>query len=214
MTGREKGDDDERRRKKLEKGNEDLVLETKLEDEEEEKGLCLFTACRSGMAEVVQQQLQSTMVDLTVCNQAQQTVLHVISTPDLQEKVVQWMSRDSRPHLAPQAQLLQAAWQGDLLSLQQLIACPDKPDVNAPNGDGTTPLMLAIRDVDLFHGMGARLPWQHRPVEVTKELLGHSADVQIRDVSGCSALHYAANISCSLRDEIITVLVEALNCSG
>ncbi|XP_008278362.1 mitogen-activated protein kinase kinase kinase 19 [Stegastes partitus] len=71
--------------------------------------------------------------------------------------------------------------------------------------------MLAIRDIDLFEGIATQLPWEHRPVEVIKELLGLSADLQARDHNGCSALHYAAHINSCLADEILHVLVEALS---
>ena len=55
--------------------------------------------------------------DMTLCDCNQQTALHR-SPPELLGKVLGWMSR---PHLHPQAQLLQAAWQGDLHSLQHLL---------------------------------------------------------------------------------------------
>ncbi|XP_059198550.1 uncharacterized protein map3k19 [Centropristis striata] len=71
--------------------------------------------------------------------------------------------------------------------------------------------MLAVRDIDLFEDMATALPWEHRPVEVVKELLGFSADLQVRDHSGCSAPHYAAAITSSLKDEIIHMMVEALS---
>lgn len=67
--------------------------------------------------EQVVQRLLRTGADMTLCNSSQQTALHV-SPPELQGKVLGWMSR---PHLPPQAQLLQAAWQGDLYSLQNLL---------------------------------------------------------------------------------------------
>lgn len=51
----------------------------------------------------------------------------------------------------------------------------DKVDANAPNSDGVTSVMLAVRDIDLFEDMAALLPWEHRPVEVVKELLRLSA---------------------------------------
>lgn len=51
----------------------------------------------------------------------------------------------------------------------------DGLDVNVPNSDGVTAVMLAVRDIDLFEGIEAPLPWEHRPVEVVKELLGLSA---------------------------------------
>ena len=50
----------------------------------------------------------------------------------------------------------------------------DRTDVNVPNCDGVTAVMLAVRDIDLFEGIATPLPWEHRPVEVVKELLGLS----------------------------------------
>ncbi len=44
-----------------------------------------------------------------------------------------------------------------------------------PNSDGVTAVMLAVRDIDLFEGVVTPLPWEHRPVEVVKELLRLSA---------------------------------------
>ena len=61
------------------------------------------------------------------------------------------------------------------LSAHMYQAQTDKVDVNVPNGDGATSVMLAVRDIDLFEGMATLLPWEHRPVEVVKELLRLSA---------------------------------------
>ncbi|XP_067459232.1 mitogen-activated protein kinase kinase kinase 19 [Thunnus thynnus] len=177
-----------------------------IEDEEEQGCNPLMLACHKGMTEVVQRLLRSGS-DMTLCNCNQQTALH-LSPPELLGKVLGWMSR---PHLHPQTQLLQAAWQGDLHSLQHLLAQTDKVDVNIPNSDGVTSVMLAIRDIDLFEGMATLLPWEHRPVEVVKELLRLSDDLRVRDHSGCSALHYAANINSPLKEEIIHMMVEALS---
>lgn len=47
--------------------------------------------------------------------------------------------------------------------------------VNVPNADGAPPVTLAVRDVDLFEGIATLLPWEHRPVDVLRELLGISA---------------------------------------
>lgn len=65
----------------------------------------------------VVQQLLRAGADMTLCDCSQQTALDVCP-PELQGKVLRWMSR---PELPPQAQLLQAAWQGDLHSLQNLL---------------------------------------------------------------------------------------------
>ncbi|XP_034429375.1 mitogen-activated protein kinase kinase kinase 19 isoform X2 [Hippoglossus hippoglossus] len=71
--------------------------------------------------------------------------------------------------------------------------------------------MLAVRDIDLFQSIVTPLPWDHRPVEVVRMLLGLSADLQARDQSGCSALHYAASIHSPLKEEIIHMMVESLH---
>ncbi|KAK1903092.1 Histone-lysine N-methyltransferase EHMT2 [Dissostichus eleginoides] len=178
------------------------------EDEEEQGTFPLITACRIGITQVVQRLLRGGG-DLTLCDHSQQTALH-ISSPELQGKVLGWMSR---PHLPPQAQLLQAAWQGDLHSLQLLLdsAQTVRVDVNVPNSDGVTAVMLAVRDIDLFEDLATLLTWEHRPVEVVKELLGLSPDLRVRDHSGCSAIHYAVNISSPLKEEIIHMMVEALS---
>ncbi|XP_067372129.1 mitogen-activated protein kinase kinase kinase 19 isoform X2 [Channa argus] len=178
-------------------------------DKEEQGYTPLITACRKGMTEVVQGLLQSG-ADLTLCDGSQQTALH-ISCPELRGKMLSWMSR---PHLPPQTQLLQASWQGDLHSLQHLLAQTDGLDVNAPNSDGVTPVMLAVRDIDLFEDIAQQLPWEHRPVEVVKELLGLSADLQIQDHRGRSGLLYASKIDSTLKDEIIHMMVEALHCTA
>lgn len=62
-------------------------------------------------------ELLKTEVDLTLWSRSRQTALH-LSSPELQMKMVRWMVR---PHLSPQAQLLQAAWQGDSASLSHLL---------------------------------------------------------------------------------------------
>lgn len=48
----------------------------------------------------------------------------------------------------------------------------DMLDFNKQNRDGLTPLMQAVRDVDLFEGL--ELPWKYQPVEVVKILMSLS----------------------------------------
>ncbi len=50
-----------------------------------------------------------------------------------------------------------------------LQAQADLLELNKQNKDGLTPLMLAVRDVDLFEGL--ETPWEYQPVEVVKELM-------------------------------------------
>ncbi|AWP12846.1 putative mitogen-activated protein kinase kinase kinase 19 [Scophthalmus maximus] len=92
---------------------------------------------------------------------------------------------------------------------EELGAQADGLDVNVPNGGSAAALMLAVRDVDLLQSAVAPLSWDHRPVEVVKTLLGLSAHLQIRDHSGCSALHYAASINSPLKDELVHMMAEA-----
>ncbi|XP_013880317.1 uncharacterized protein LOC106529437 isoform X2 [Austrofundulus limnaeus] len=176
--------------------------------EHEEKRRCdaLISACQNNMSEVVQELLR-TAADVTCCNHLQQTALH-LSPPELQVKMLRWMWR---PHLAPQAQLLQAAWQGDSARVGHLLTQEERVDVNLPNEAGVTAVMLAVRDVDLFEGLTKWLPWEHRPVEVIRKLLESSADLSVRDHRGCSVLHYAENICSRHREEIVWILTDALD---
>lgn len=48
-------------------------------------------------------------------------------------------------------------------------------DVNVPDADGATAVMLAARDVDLLDGIATLPPWEHGPVDVLREVLGLSA---------------------------------------
>nr|XP_046259377.1 serine/threonine-protein kinase pakE isoform X2 [Scatophagus argus] len=183
-----------------------VSLGQEMKGREEHGSSSLITACRKGMTEVVERLLMAG-ADMTLCDCSQQTALHMCP-PELQGKVLGWMSR---PHLPPQAQLRQAAWQGDLHCVQNLLAQTDGLDVDVPNSDGVTAVMLAVRDISLFEAIETQLPWEHRPVEVLKELLGLPANLQVRDLRGCSALHYAANINSPLKEEIVQMMVEALS---
>ncbi|KAM7407747.1 hypothetical protein PAMA_003479 [Pampus argenteus] len=183
----------EKRQKRWRSVGEMLQIEQEEEEEEEEEeenvGVTVVSPGQEDKQEVAQRLLRGAS-DLTLCNSSQQTALH-LSSPELLVKVLGWMSR---PHLRPQAQLLQAAWQGDLHSLQHLLAQTDKADVNVANGDGVTPVMLAVRDIDLFEGMATPLPWEHRPVEVVKELLRLSAKKEKKNTKDYPLI-YAAPVS-------------------
>ncbi|XP_068429103.1 uncharacterized protein [Clinocottus analis] len=192
---RGKGSEDEMPRSEQENGNEKVPAVSRGQEYREE-------------TQAVQRLLRAGAdVTLCSCSCSRQTALHV-SPPELRGKVLGWMTR---PHLPPQMQLLQAAWQGDLQTLQRLLAQADRVDVNVPNSDGVTAVMLAVRDVDLFESIASLLPWQHRPVEVVKELLGLSADLRQRDHSGCCAPRYAADIHSPLKEELMHMMVEALS---
>ncbi|CAL8342609.1 unnamed protein product [Boreogadus saida] len=168
----------------------------------------LITACREGRAEVIEQLLRGG-ADATLCTPQGRTALHACP-PDLQGALLGWMLR---PHLPPQACLWRAAWLGDLHTLRQLLAGPDTLDLNAPNPDGLTALMLSVRDVDLMQVLVEnRLssPWQPRHGEVVRELLLLSVDVCIHDNRGWSALDYALNINGPQKDDIVHMLLKVL----
>ncbi|XP_068186393.1 uncharacterized protein [Antennarius striatus] len=171
-------------------------------EDDEEGSAPLIVACCKVLTEEVRRLLRAG-ADVTLCDSSQQTALH-FCPPELLGKVLGWMLR---PDLPPQTQLLQASWQGDLPTLNTLLA--DGVDVDVPNGDGVTAVMLAVRDIDLFEGMMTSLPWEYRPVEVVKELLGVSADLRVRDLCGFTAPDYAANIRSSLKEEILHMMAEA-----
>ncbi|KAL0963922.1 hypothetical protein UPYG_G00315390 [Umbra pygmaea] len=164
----------------------------------------LITACQRGLTQVVHFLLRKG-ADMTLCNHSNQTALHV--SPTVLQEVL--LSANYR-HLPHRTLLLQAAWQGDLHSLQKHLAQTDLVDVNVQNRDGLTPLMLAVRDIDLFEGLVGRLPWEHKPVEVVRELLTLSADLGVCDVNGCSALHHAAQIQSPIKNELILIMLESI----
>nr|XP_055071608.1 probable serine/threonine-protein kinase mkcC [Misgurnus anguillicaudatus]XP_055071609.1 probable serine/threonine-protein kinase mkcC [Misgurnus anguillicaudatus] len=162
----------------------------------------LIIACRMGLTTVMHFLLESG-ADATLCNHSNQTALHV-SQPKLQDELLLALNRD----LPQQMQLSDAAWRGDLSSLQDLMAQTDMVDLNKQNRDGLTPLMLAVRDVDLFERL--RLPWKYQPVEVVKELLSLSVDTKILDKRSHTALWYVSQITSSKKEELLRILNSAM----
>ncbi|MGH0139671.1 UNVERIFIED_CONTAM: hypothetical protein FKN15_069909 [Acipenser sinensis] len=164
----------------------------------------LITASHKGLTEVVCLLLKKG-VDVTLCNHSNQTAVH-LANPTIQGILLSAVNGDA----LPQRQLLQAAWQGDLKHLQHLLAESATVDVNVPNQDGLNALMLAVRDIDLFERLRALLPAEYRPVEVIKELLKNHLDPRVCDSSGKSALHYAAQLKSSIKEQVIQVLVDLM----
>ncbi|XP_041118112.1 mitogen-activated protein kinase kinase kinase 19-like isoform X2 [Polyodon spathula] len=164
----------------------------------------LISASYKGLTEVVCLLLKKG-VDVTLCNHSNQTAVH-LANPTIQGILLSAVNGDA----LPQRQLLQAAWQGDLQHLQHLLAESATVDVNVPNQDGLNALMLAVRDIDLFERLRALLPSEYRPVEVIKELLKNHVDPRACDSTGKSALHYAAQLKSSIKEQVIQVLVDLL----
>ncbi|KAJ8247120.1 hypothetical protein GJAV_G00258980 [Gymnothorax javanicus] len=168
-------------------------------------GTALIAASQRGLTRAVHFLVEKG-ADLTLSNYMDQTALH-LSGPDLQGELLEAASRC--PY--PQVQLRYAAWWGDLHFLQNLLVQQEQVDVNMQNQDGLTPLMLAVRDVDLFEGLETQMTWEYRPVEVVKELLAHHAALAVYDQRGHCALYYAALLKSQLREELIQLFLESFS---
>ncbi|KAB5576758.1 hypothetical protein PHYPO_G00202160 [Pangasianodon hypophthalmus] len=162
----------------------------------------LISACQMGL-DMVMHFLLERGADATLCNYNNQTALHV-SQPDLQKELLAAMLRS----LAHRAQLLEVAWRGDIHTLQRLLFETDSVDVNIQNQNGLTPLMLAVRDVDLFEGFQGTMGWDYDPPKVVKTLLAQSANMDIQDQKGCTVLTYVSQIKSSMKDELLQIILE------
>ncbi|KAK3544026.1 hypothetical protein QTP70_035039, partial [Hemibagrus guttatus] len=162
----------------------------------------LISACQMGL-DMVMHFLLERGADATLCNHSNQTALHA-SQPDLKKKLLAAMLRP----LAHTAQLLEVAWRGDIHTLERLLIETDSMDVNIQNQDGLTPLMLAVRDVDLFEGFQGTMGWDYDPTKVVKTLLAQSANMDIQDRKSCTVLTYVSQIKSSMKDELLHIILE------
>ncbi|XP_067300912.1 ankyrin repeat domain-containing protein 35 [Pseudorasbora parva] len=158
----------------------------------------LISACRRGLTRVMHFLLERG-ADATLCNDNNQTALHV-SQPAHQRELLMALIRDVKH----QRQLSLAAWLGDLCCLQDLMTRTDLMDLNKQNRDGLTPLMLAVRDVDLFEGL--EMPWDYQPVEVVKELVSLAVDMETLDRRGHNAMWYASQIKSTKKEELFRIM--------
>ncbi|XP_021054875.2 mitogen-activated protein kinase kinase kinase 19 [Mus pahari] len=161
----------------------------------------LITAAEENLAEVVEILLEGG-ADITLCNYSNQTALHV-ANGDIQRQLLA-----GKGIQAPQMQLLRSSWQGDLEQLRHLLACEEFLDINFPNSHGLTPLMLAVRDVDLFESLDVLTAY--RPDEVLAELLRHHADPKLCDFSGKSAIHYVSQIESWRKQQLLDILMDSM----
>ncbi|XP_042539359.1 mitogen-activated protein kinase kinase kinase 19 [Dipodomys spectabilis] len=161
----------------------------------------LIIAAEENLTEVVGLLLEKG-ADITLCNYNNQTAVHVANC-NIQRQLLEVNGIQ-----APQMQLLQSSWQGDLEQLQHLLASEEFLDINFPNQHGLTPLMLAVRDVDLFESLD--LLRVYRPVEVLSELLRHHADPKLCDFSGKSAIHYVSQIESLKKQQLLDILMNFL----
>ncbi|XP_036278001.2 mitogen-activated protein kinase kinase kinase 19 [Pipistrellus kuhlii] len=161
----------------------------------------LITAAEENLTEVVEFLLERG-ADITLCNYDNRTAVHVANC-DIQRQLLATIGIQ-----APQMQLLRSSWQGDLEQLQQLLASEEFLDVNFPNQHGLTPLMLAVRDVDLFESL--EMSAVYRPAEVLAELLRHRADPKLCDFSGKSAIHYVSQIKSFKKQQLFDMLMNSM----
>uniref|UniRef100_A0A2K6S788 Uncharacterized protein n=1 Tax=Saimiri boliviensis boliviensis TaxID=39432 RepID=A0A2K6S788_SAIBB len=161
----------------------------------------LITAAEENLTEVVGFLLEKG-VDITLCNYSNRTAIHVANS-SIQRQLLAFNRIQ-----APQMQLLQSSWQGDLEQLQHLLASEEFLDINFPNQHGLTPLMLAVRDVDLFETLD--MLTVYRPVEVLSELLSYHADPKLCDSSGKSAIHYVSQIESSKKQQLLDILMSSM----
>ncbi|KAM6174683.1 LOW QUALITY PROTEIN: mitogen-activated protein kinase kinase kinase 19 [Erethizon dorsatum] len=161
----------------------------------------LITAAEGNLTEVVRFLLEKG-ADITLCNYHNQTAVHVANC-DIQRQLLAVNGTKD-----PQMQLLQSSWQGDLVQLQHLLASEEFLDVNFPNQHGLTPLMLAVRDVDLFENLDELTVY--RPAEVLSELLRHRADPKLCDFSGKSTIYYVSQIKSVRKQQLLEILMNSI----
>ncbi|XP_053568491.1 mitogen-activated protein kinase kinase kinase 19 [Bombina bombina] len=140
--------------------------------------------------------------DVTLCNYSNQTAVHV-ANDDIKKLLLSAVKRTSYPQL----QLAQAAWQGDLEIVQQLLETDQSLDIDVQNKQGLTPLMLAVRDIDLFD----KLPvGDYRPLDVLQELLKHNANPRLCDFCGKSAMCYTSGVRSPMGQQLADILAMCL----
>ncbi|TSM60553.1 Mitogen-activated protein kinase kinase kinase 19 [Bagarius yarrelli] len=161
----------------------------------------LISACQMGL-EVVMHFLLEKGADATLCNHSNQTALHV-SQPDLQKELLAAMLRP----LAHRTRLLEVAWRGDVQALRHLMIQRDNVDVNIRNQNGLTPLMLAVRDIDLFERFQDTIGWEYDPIQVVKTLLDQSANLDIQDYKSCTVLTHVSQSRSFLKDELLQIIL-------
>ncbi|XP_028730768.1 mitogen-activated protein kinase kinase kinase 19 [Peromyscus leucopus] len=161
----------------------------------------LITAAEENLSEVVEILLEKG-ADITLCNYSNQTALHVANGGIRRQLLA------GRRIQAPQMQLLRSSWQGNLEQLQHLLASEEFLDINFPNLHGLTPLMLAVRDVDLFESLDVLTVY--KPAEVLTELLRHRADPKLCDFSGKSAIHYVSQIESWRKPQLLDILMNSM----
>ncbi|XP_066202392.1 mitogen-activated protein kinase kinase kinase 19 isoform X3 [Saccopteryx leptura] len=83
-------------------------------------------------------------------------------------------------------------------------------DINFRNQHGLTPLMLAVRDADLFERLDD-MPAVSRPAEALSALLRQRADPELCDFSGKPAIHYVSQIESFKKQQLLNILMNSMS---
>ncbi|XP_073401628.1 mitogen-activated protein kinase kinase kinase 19 [Dendrobates tinctorius] len=158
----------------------------------------LIAAAGENRAEVIAILLEHG-ADVTFCNFASQTAVHVADA-DTRAQLLAAVTRASFPQLS----MMQAAWQGDLERIQHLLSAGHAHYMYSRNGQGLTPVMLVLRDLDLFDSL--TMGSDYRPDTVLQELLNHQVDTELLDNGGRSAVSYVSEVRSPLRQQLIDAL--------
>ncbi|KAM4026067.1 uncharacterized protein ACNLHF_026450 isoform 2-T3 [Anomaloglossus baeobatrachus] len=76
--------------------------------------------------------------------------------------------------------------------------------MHSRNGQGLTPVMLVLRDVDLFDSL--TMASDYSPEAVLQELLHHHVDTGVLDSGGRSAVSYVSEVKSPLRQQLMAAL--------
>ncbi|XP_073503384.1 mitogen-activated protein kinase kinase kinase 19 [Phyllobates terribilis] len=158
----------------------------------------LIAAAGENRAEVILLLLERG-ADVTLCNFANQTAVHVAEA-GTRAQLLAAVTRTAFPQLS----MMQAAWQGDLERIQHLLSAGHAHYMHSRNGQGLTPVMLVLRDVDLFDSL--TMGSDYRPDAMLQELLKHHVDTELLDSGGRSAFSYVSEVRSPLRQQLIDAL--------
>lgn len=111
---------------------------------------------------------------------------------------------------SPSTLLQQAAWQGNLPLVEQVLCNRDNVDLEACNNEGLNALLLATRDVKVFYALFQQnLLNTYDPAEVVKHLLNSGVNINHKDLQGRTSLHYSVStVNSDVSVKIIKLLLK------
>lgn len=100
--------------------------------------------------------------------------------------------------------LLQASWQGDVNTVNVILK-NENVNVNCLNSDGLTPLLLAVRDMNIMEKMS---PTKCESLAVIRRLLQSKADLKATDLQERSIIHLACSSTAECAAEVVKHLLQ------